>query len=929
MQEKGINEKIEKIAQNLANSRYFEGKTAAPSTIVPTEDLVAAKGFLAALNEEASAARQLGTVSEFISEHALGPLRELASDIRDASEFDSLASFLQKLLSALRSVKQNKQFVRLYEELLTLYILSLSRAGAPGRGNRIIGLMLQNISRRKAIELDQARFKEAVERLARGVTIALIAKRYAVYVLATRGLTTLLRAEIPFRQYGTSPEALALQITNLLLKNDVRLADVTDLVCGGGDLGTLPDGIYVLNERVKDESWKRLHNSSLNRGALVAWELRELLRVQADAGVVHASLCSPLSFSTLGPHDLTFFYSEDSRHLQQSLRGYVKVTPLKSMAALISEAESVSQHNLNLLVMSLDELFASVARKIGPRIVREMAAQEANRILIDFDFNRIVKSLEDDGFVIPSHFRLASREIGTGVKEVCELLMIVESGKISTSLARSLSYVVDSYARKVDMVLAMASAGPESERPDYIIITSMMAHDPQFQALFRRIRGMVEEPAAPVLCLDSLEHEYLIANHLFELYVNPARGDRRLNFTVEAQSMRKALQVLGASRAGAQGFSFSALLEEVTAAINQKKARPGRLVIVGADNEDALVAVSEARDQGIVERVALIGDPNDINDALARCKAQLEPGLDPNVEIVPIDPLAVDFEAKAVSMANVFREFLANNPDYIVMKGSVDTSKLLHEALSIYKPPAPADQGTPVDAQKKLASHTALFVLPDGRFFALSDAGVNPGFRNADALVKAIENQLAVVRSVVHRREVLKVAIITAVEKETSAIPSTLLAAETQVKAKLLEERYGPLIVEGPLSFDLATVPEVSEEKHFRGEIRGDANCLMATDINTANVLYKMLSKTMGSLGLLVDNGGIITAGPGTVPIVLTSRGDTAQTKLNSILLALAYCLSGQGQGACWPDLSTGATEDRSSREVDASGNAADTEPAL
>jgi phosphotransacetylase len=72
----------------------------------------------------------------------------------------------------------------------------------------------------------------------------------------------------------------------------------------------------------------------------------------------------------------------------------------------------------------------------------------------------------------------------------------------------------------------------------------------------------------------------------------------------------------------------------------------------------------------------------------------------------------------------------------------------------------------------------------------------------------------------------------------------------------------------------------------------GDANCLVATEINTANVLYKMLSKTMGSLGLIIDIGGIITAGPGTTPIVLTSRGDTAQTKFNSILLALAYSSS-------------------------------------
>jgi hypothetical protein len=46
----------------------------------------------------------------------------------------------------------------------------------------------------------------------------------------------------------------------------------------------------------------------------------------------------------------------------------------------------------------------------------------------------------------------------------------------------------------------------------------------------------------------------------------------------------------------------------------------------------------------------------------------------------------------------------------------------------------------------------------------------------------------------------------------------------------------------------------------------------------------------------MVDNGAIITAGPGTVPIVLTSRGDTAATKFNSILLAMAYTLRGSAK---------------------------------
>ncbi len=254
-----------------------------------------------------------------------------------------------------------------------------------------------------------------------------------------------------------------------------------------------------------------------------------------------------------------------------------------------------------------------------------------------------------------------------------------------------------------------------------------------------------------------------------------------------------------------------------------------------------------------------------------------------------IDPLAVDFEAKRVFAGpTFFREFLSANSEYIVVKGSVDTATLLHSALSIYKKTIPGPDGKEI-VQHPLATSTALYVLPDGRFFALSDAAVNPSFRSTDALVQAIENQVDVVRKVTQPGLLLKVAIITAVEKQTSAIPATLLAAETTTKVGRLMEKYGPMIVEGPLSFDLATVPEVADEKHYEGKIRGDANCLVATEINTANVLYKMLSKTMGSLGLMVDNGAIITAGPNTVPIVLTSRGDTARTKFNSIVLALAY----------------------------------------
>lgn len=832
-----------------------------------------------------------GELSAALYNEVLPKLRILETSAQTTDDINLLSQLLSHLESGLFDVRDKQEITPVYGELLSLYITSLSMSAVPGRQDPLIRMILKNVIRRKAPELAKQSVFKALAKLRRTTTVAIIAKRYGVYILVTRGFEALSRTEIDFRTYGTSPEGLALQIMNILIKEGIKLADVTDVVCGGGDLGPLTDGIYVLTDRVRDESWKRLHNSSLNRGALIAWELVQFLKSQRGAAPVNASLCSPLSFSTLTEHDLNFLFRPESRELQQSLKGYVKVTPLKSIAAILSELKGFEQDHLNLLVLSLDELFASVVRKIGPRIIRELAAQDANKILINFDFSKILDNLRKENFEIPSHFRLASVELGTGVMEVCELIMILESGKISKHLADSLSHVVDSYAKSTAMALEMCSAGELAERPGFIVITSMKARDPYFKKLFQKILERIDNPFTPLLCLDSLEHEYLIANHLFEMYINPSEGETRLNYGIEARSVKQALKVLESSGTIAETFSFSSLLDDVTGEIKRGSIQPANLVLVGADNEDALLAIANAREYGLLRKLALVGNREDIQNAIERCKASLSLLNDPDIQVINIDPLLADYEDKKKATAEEFKKFLSDHSDFIIMKGSLDTSAVLHVALSIYRQETTSSE-THDPPRRKLATYTGLLVFPDKRFFALSDAAVNPAFTNATALLGAIENQLDIIRRVVNPNLPLKLAIITAVEKETSAIPATLVAAEAEAMSKDLAEKYGPVVIEGPLSFDLATAPEVAAEKHYQGKIMGDANCLVATEINTANVLYKMLSKTMGSLGLIIDIGGIITAGPGTTPIVLTSRGDTAQTKFNSILLALAYSCS-------------------------------------
>jgi hypothetical protein len=600
--------------------------------------------------------------------------------------------------------------------------------------------MLQNLIRRKAIETGRSMERILLSQIENRLTVALITKRYDMFVLITRGLKVLFRGAIGFRAHGTEPLRLAEHVVELLERHGIRLSEVTDIVTTGGDLGAVPDGIYVLTERLRDESFIRLQHCSLDRSALVAWELTRLLQTQAESSV-SASLCSPLSFTTLTPSDTTTFFATSPAGLRQSMEGYVKVTPLKSLAAVISEIQNCETEGLNLLVMSLDELFASVASKIGPRIVRKMAAQRSNRELVNVDFWRIAEAVEQDGFVLPRHSSLVTRGMGTGVREICELLMIAESNKVSPALSRQLMRVVDSYADTIAMYLNMACSGVEEERPQYVAIASMMASDSHFRSLFRKIRERMGNPFVPVLCTDTLEHEFLTAKHIFELYMNPAGADQRLDYVKEASSIDHVLQVLAHHGTEGETFSFSSLMESVSTAIAEGSMSPGNLVLVGADNEAALRGVSAAVQYGLLQRVALVGDPPDIMRAMQRTDIPLDPNQDNRVEIIPIDPQAVDFQSKKKSMIEILGRFLSQNSDFFIMKGSIDTASLLRQALSIYRDLRGASK---LDAvrRRRIASHTALHVLPDGRFFAISDAAVNPAFRNPEELLMVIENQV-------------------------------------------------------------------------------------------------------------------------------------------------------------------------------------------
>ncbi len=129
-----------------------------------------------------------------------------------------------------------------------------------------------------------------------------------------------------------------------------------------------------------------------------------------------------------------------------------------------------------------------------------------------------------------------------------------------------------------------------------------------------------------------------------------------------------------------------------------------------------------------------------------------------------------------------------------------------------------------------------------------------------------------------------KVALLAAVEVIYKQMPVTV---EADILKNMYKDRTDFCLVDGPLSLDIAINNQAVKAKQFRASsVAGDADILVAPNIETANGMYKVLSLFSDS-----ELGGVITGAK--VPVVVPSPIDSEQTRYNSILLSLiAYHLS-------------------------------------
>jgi phosphate acetyltransferase len=122
-----------------------------------------------------------------------------------------------------------------------------------------------------------------------------------------------------------------------------------------------------------------------------------------------------------------------------------------------------------------------------------------------------------------------------------------------------------------------------------------------------------------------------------------------------------------------------------------------------------------------------------------------------------------------------------------------------------------------------------------------------------------------------------KVAILSAVEMVTVAIPSTIEAAALCKMSDRGQITGGEL--DGPLAFDNAISAEAAEIKGIKSPVAGQAQILVVPDLEAGNMLAKNLSFLSKA-----DAAGIVLGA--RVPIILTSRADNLRTRLASCAVA-------------------------------------------
>lgn len=271
------------------------------------------------------------------------------------------------------------------------------------------------------------------------------------------------------------------------------------------------------------------------------------------------------------------------------------------------------------------------------------------------------------------------------------------------------------------------------------------------------------------------------------------------------------------------------------------------VAVAMAENREVLEAVEAARKEEIIDGI-LVGNKEKLLALMEELGIKEE-----NYEIIHKD----DKQACAETAVKL----VSSGKAHMLMKGLVDTNILLKEVLN-------KEYGL---RKSPVLSHVAVFEIPHyHKLLLVTDAAMNIA-PDVDQKIAIIKNAMSITRS--FGIEEAKVALLAAKESVNEKMPATVAAAE------IVERGIEGAILAGPYALDNAVSKASAEIKGLTSPVAGDADILLAPQIEAGNILYK-------SLGFLTDSRVAGTIVGASHPIVLTSRADSEDAKMNSIALA-------------------------------------------
>ncbi len=277
-----------------------------------------------------------------------------------------------------------------------------------------------------------------------------------------------------------------------------------------------------------------------------------------------------------------------------------------------------------------------------------------------------------------------------------------------------------------------------------------------------------------------------------------------------------------------------------------------KVAVAVAQDGAVLEAVTAAKQRGIADAI-LVGDEAKIKEIAT------ESGVDISGFEIVNETDMIEAATKAVALVH-------DGKADMYMKGMIDTKNFLKSVLN-------KEVGLRTE---KTLSHVAVFESEQyEKLWFLTDVAFIP-YPDLATKAQIIANTVEVAHAC--GIPLPKVAPLAAVEVVNPKMQATIDGAEL---TRMNEEgKITGCIVDGPLSMDLAVDPEAARHKGATDrKIVGDADILLFPDIHSGNLVYKTLVHTAK-----VTNGCILT---GTkAPVILTSRSDDFETKVNSIALA-------------------------------------------